>query len=40
MPGAKEIKSDPLELEFQIVVNHHMAVQNQTQVLCKDRKLS
>lgn len=29
---------DPLDLELQIVMNHHMCAGNYTQVLCKSNK--
>lgn len=39
-PRRPEESSDPLELELQAVVNHHVGVGNRTQVLCKSSKSS
>lgn len=33
--GTQKIIFNPLELEWQMIVSHHMAAENQTQVLCK-----
>jgi hypothetical protein len=40
MPGAFRgwnTVSDPLELELQTVVNHHVSTRNETEVLCKSK---
>jgi hypothetical protein len=31
---------DPLKLELQMIMSHHVGIGNQTQVLCKSSKFS
>lgn len=33
--GTQKIIFNPLELELQMIVSHHVAAENQAQVLCK-----
>ena len=38
MPAAHRLQrkvSEPLELELEMVVGHHVGARNQTQILCK-----
>ena len=37
--GGQKRVLDPLELELQMVVSHHVGARNQTQVLCKQEQL-
>lgn len=36
VPGDHRKKLNPLELELQIILSHHVGAENQSQVLCKN----
>lgn len=36
----KRKESDPLELELEVVVNHHVGAENQVQAPCRSNKCS